>query len=550
MQVGQLVMAPGITKDEAQAFVHVLNSDPVSVRQRGVRTLLMRAGVTHIAVIEVSLRASDEAGILGLDLTNAPLEDIGREAVAAAEAWAQSASQGNGHDDLSTAIDRLEEATQDIAAARVAEALMRLDESTRMQVLAWSLQADTSGRRMSGMFDVVARMKPGALSRLLTLVASQAQVDPTRLAGVLDLPPELLAEVTTLLAPSPRTEAECGVPADPRVEEIAGELAEPEDPGELQRQVALAPPALASGRALQTTIAISREAPTAESVKAIGEALPAAARDGAFEAVREGLRRLDEMSTTPALAIEIEQARLQLQDLDVLLDVCRAPMSDAGAAMAGEILKVAGAVGAEALLTFYIEADEERRSLFGPVVRGAGEPLLSAATRRIRSADSATAMAIVRMLPALGDKRATPVVTQALDHLDSAVRRAAVTSLADMPAGSGRSALAAAVSHWDPETRRHVIREIGRAGALQAVPALVRILEDINVLERNHELKKEVIKSLEALGSQDARKALRRWANRRFVFGRKNKELRFLARRALAGLPDVARNEDKGVDAL
>ena len=59
---------------------------------------------------------------------------------------------------------------------------------------------------------------------------------------------------------------------------------------------------------------------------------------------------------------------------------------------------------------------------------------------------------------------------------------------------------------------------------------LLRILEDINVFERNHELKKEVIKSLESLGSPEAIPVLRRWANRKFVFGRKNKELRFLQR--------------------
>ncbi len=548
MQVGQLVLAPGITCGEAQAFVHVINSDPVSVRQRGVRTLLAGAGVTRIAVIEVSLRTSDEAGILGLDLANVPLEDIGREALAAAETWARTADEGAGHDDVHAAIGRLEEATRDIAAARVAEALLQLDEATRLNVLTLSLKADSSGRRMRGMFDVVARMRPTALARLLALVAARADVEPLRLMGVLELPAEVLGQLSILLAPSPRSEAECGVPEDPCVYDMAREVAEEESPGELQRQVALASPTLASGRALQTTVAISRSAPTPEAVRAIGEALAPAARDGAFEAAREALRRLDELAAIPALALEIEQARVRLQDPGVLTDVCRAPMTNADAAMAGEIIKVAGVAGAEALLSFFLEANEVQRSLFGPVIRSIGEPLLTAAGRLIRTEDSPAVIEIVRMLPIVGDRRAIPVITQALENLDAEVRRAAVTALADMPGGEGRSSLASAVSHWDPETRRFVIREIGRAKAIEAVPALIRILEDINFLERNHELKKEVIKSLESLGSTDAQRVLRRWANRRFVFGRKNKELRFLAQRALAHMPGGDRDEDKGVD--
>lgn len=548
MQVGQLILAPGITHTEAQTFVHIINSDPVSVRQRGVRTLLTGAGVTHIAVIEISLRTSNETGILGLDLVNVPLDDIGREAIAAAEIWARTADEGVGHDDVHAAISRLEEATRDIAAARIAEALLQLDEATRLNVLTLSLRADSSGRRMQGMFEVVARMRPAALARLLSLAAEHSNVEPSRLMSVLELPTEVLEQISLLLAPSPRSEAECGVPEDPRVHDMAQEIAKRENSGDLQRQVALASPTLASGRALQTTVAISRSAPSPEAVRAIGEALAPAARDGAFEATREALRRLDELAALPELALEIEHARARLQDPAVLFDVCRAPMTNAEAAMAGEIIKVAGVVGAEALLRFFVEASEVQRSLFGPVIRSMGEPLLTAASRLIRTEDSATVIKILQVLPIAGDKRAIPIMTQALENLDAEIRRAAVRALADMPGGEGRFALANAVSHWDPETRRFVIREIGRTKTLEAVPALIRILEDINFLERNHELKKEVIKSLELLGSADGQRVLRRWANRRFVFGRKNKELRFLAQRALAHMSDSNRNENKGVD--
>ena len=543
MQVGQLVIAPGVNADEVNSFVTILNTDPGEVRRQGMRSLLVTAGVTHIAVIEVTLRASTEEGILGLDLTTASLDEIGPQAVAVAEKWSTTAAESRGVDDMAEALDRLEEATRDIAAARVAEALLRLDETSRMRVLSMSLRGDSTGTRMQGMFNVIAHMNPSALARLLSLVAMQAGAEPSRLATAMSLPPEVAEQIMQLLAPSPRTEAECGVPETPEVESIEAELVAETDESDLEAQKALASPTLAAGRALATTVAISRLQPDVESVRAIAHALPGAARDGAFEQAREALRRLDELDSDPALALEVEQARATLQDPEILADVCRAPINDAGAAMAGEILKAAGAAGADALLTFYLDANESQRSLFGPVVRGMGDSLITVASRRIRTDDSASVMAVLRLMPMLGDKRVVPLLLGALENLDSEVRRTAVTALADLPGTEGKAALSKALSHWDPETRRFAVREIGRVRATAAVPQLVRILEDINFLERNHELKKEVIKSLESIGSPDALPVLRRWAGRPFVFGRKNKELRFLARRAVEHLSAAQRQE-------
>jgi hypothetical protein len=443
-------------------------------------------------------------------------------------------------DDMSEALGRLEEATRDIAAARVAEALLRLDEATRMRVLAFSLQGDSTGARMQGMFDVIAQMSPSALARLLSLVAMQAGVEPSRMATAMSLPPEVTKQIMMLLAPSPCSETECGIPETPDAVDIQAELSAVDDESDLEAQKVLSAPSLSAGRALATTVAISRRRPDVDSVRALAQALPGAARDGSFEQVREALRRLDELDSDPSLALEVQQARATLQDPAILADVCKAPINNAGAAMAGEILKVAGAAGAEALLNFYIEATETQKSLFGPVIRGMGESLLTVASRRIRTGDSSSAIAVLRLLPLLGDKRVVPLLLQALENLDAPVRRTAIAALADLPGSEGKEALVKALAHWDPETRRFAIREIGRVRAEKALPALVRILEDINFLERNHELKK-VIKSLESIGSADALPVLRRWAGRRFMVGRKNKELRFLAQRAVEHLSEHQR---------
>ena len=187
-QVGQLLIAPGVTEPEAAAFVAVANADPAAVRARGgSRAILAASHVAHIAVVEVSLRASEEEGLLGIDLMTAPIDDVAAELEKSAERWARST--GPGDDDVAAAIGRMEAATREIAVERVVAALMRLDEPTRMRVLGLSLKADSNGQRMNGMLGVIAQMKPAALARLLTLVATQAGTDPRRIAGALELPP-------------------------------------------------------------------------------------------------------------------------------------------------------------------------------------------------------------------------------------------------------------------------------------------------------------------------------------------------------------------------
>ena len=273
LQVGQLLVAPGINAPETAAFVAVTNSDSASVRARGgIRAVLFAENVAHIAVVEVSLRASEEEGLLGLDLMAAPLDEIAVELAAASENWARSATVVE--DDMDTAVSRLEAATREIAVERVASALMRLDEPTRMKVLGFSLKTNSSGSRMDGMLNVIAHMKPAALARLLTLVAAQADTDPRRIAAALPLPPEAAALLATMLAPMPGdvpSAAEDPAPVESPALELAREMATAEDPADIRRQVAVASPDLSASRALTTAVAISRLHPDAEGVRAIAE---------------------------------------------------------------------------------------------------------------------------------------------------------------------------------------------------------------------------------------------------------------------------------------
>lgn len=546
MQAGQLVLAPGITLAETMEFVILGITEPSAVRQAGgPRSVLVSAGVTHIAVIELSLRASEESGLYGLDLTTAPLDDIAAEVAAAAERRARAAAQGRAHDEMADVIGRLEAATREIAMERVAAAMMRLDEETRMRVLGMSLMADAEGTRMEGMLDAIARMKPAALARLLTLVAAQASTEPSRLAGALTLPPETAALVGMLLAPTPSIEPDFGVSAPQQAANLAAEMLVEEDTTDLERQVAVAGPALASGRALATAVAVSRTRLDAETIRAIGEVLPQAARDGAFTTVREALRRLDEIAHDPSLMDEVVAARGTLADPQVLSDVCRAPATDADAAIAGEILHAAGPLGADALLDCYIRSAEPARSLLRPVLRSMSETVLGAARSRLRTADARTATAIVRTLPSLGDKRAIPVIAGTLDSsLDEQVRFAAATALASIPVPEATQALIKAIGHREPETQRYVVRELGRIKAAAAVTPLSRAFDDISRLSPTYETRKEILSALRAIGTPEAEKVLRRLSGRITAFGRKSRELKNQARRAVEEL-----TSERGVDA-
>ena len=223
---------------------------------------------------------------------------------------------------------------------------MRLDENSRMRVLASSLragldrQADERHVRRHRA-DEALRPRAAAHDR-----AAQAGTEPNRLAAAMDLPPEVAEQIALLLAPSPRSEADCGVPpeADTEVDRRGDRRRRGRD-----RPRATGLDRLPLARFRQGTgdhgrdIARAPDRGIRQARSARCSAVPQ--RDGAFQSVREALRRLDQLAADPALVVAVEQARLSLQDPEVLADVCRAPFTDSDAAIAGEILTAAGPTG-------------------------------------------------------------------------------------------------------------------------------------------------------------------------------------------------------------
>ncbi len=540
LQVGQLIIAPGFSDEEAGRFLDLISGDARAIRESGgLRARLLESGVANLAVIEVTLRASTEEGVLGLDLAAAPLEDIADGLADAGRRWAETAGRGAEATDLvAEAIGRLEPAARELATARCAEALRFLDEDTRTSLLNAALTESGSGERMEGMLAVIARMPPAALARLLRLAALSSGRDPASMLDQVAFPPEVLAELAALLRPAPRTDRECGVPEESNAEAMAGDVAASgeADYAHLRSLIQAATPRDRAARGLSMTMRMAEETPSPESVQAMVEAITPALREGAFDEALSASAVLDALAADPSLGGVIAAGRAALTSPESLTACAIRLAAEPEAESARILLETAGAPGAEALVTAYLQASEMQRARLLPAAGAMTEALGPVAGRILRSGDAASAAAVARLLGSIGSRRLLPTLALGLENLDERVRQASLAAVADTPGAERSQLLQGALGHWDPDTRRYAAREIGRARAAEAVPALMRLVASTKLFERDHELKKEALRSLETLHSTEAVPALTRLASRKLVVGKKNRELRYLARRVLESI--------------
>ena len=536
LQVGQLIIAPGLSSTEILRFVDVIGLEPSAVQASGgVRSALVDAGVENMAVVEVSLRASSEEGLLGLDLTAAPLEDMARELTAAARQWAAAAASGSAAEDLvSGALERLEPAARDLAMSRCAEALRLLDEDTRIRVLASALSGSPGADRMDGMLHVIAHMPAAALARLLRLSATRANEAPDALLNVLEFPPELAAELAALLRPAAQSESGRGVPPEADVAGIVAEVAAPTqaDNARVGALVRATTARSAASRGLATTTAMARTRPTEDSIRSMVEALGPAAHACAFDELADSADLLRELAQDPRLATATHAARSILMSPTLLRACTRAIADGEHARSARDLIDGAGMAGAEALLDAYLEAEPARRGRLLPVVTSAIDSVSTVAGRILRSGEAASAVEVVNLFGSLNSRRVVSTLAIGLEHPARAVREATLLALTRCPGDAGWEIIRRALGHRDPATRQLAIRMAGRAGLTRFVPDILAVIAEKGA---DHDLKQEALRSLEALHSKQAIPALSRLANR-LALGRKNRELRNLARQVVEAL--------------
>lgn len=551
-QVGQLIVAPEIDSAETLAFVRCVASDPAATREEGgLRAVAVASGVNHIAVIELTLRASTENGLAGLDLTSAPLDVIGPAVVKSAADWARSASSGSGDDEVADVIGSLEAATQELATERVAQALLQLDEKTRAAVLAAAVRPDGAGKTMEGMLSVIAQMRPATLARLLTLAAARTGSDPHSMLSKLELPPEALRALTLMLRDSPRTEGESGVPGAVDVTAMATEATSDTEADEIavRQAVASADRYAAATRALSTSLMLVQRSPDAETFAALSDAAVKGLSAGAFTLVHEALRAFDEASDQPGLDPVLTHARQQIAARDTLAEGLSHLSEPLQATDAAAVISAAGAPGADALLDAWATSSEDRRRVILETARLAPEHIIASAGRRLRNAGPAEARSLLRLVSQIQDRRAVGVLAQALDSESPEVRAIAIDGLAALGSDDAWSSVASSLTHPDEATALIALATMRDARRRQAIPAMLAVLRLKASGTRNHKLKREIIGAIGTMGATEAEPDLRVLASRRFAFGRKARELRDAARRAIADLGQPGSGDQGGAHA-
>jgi hypothetical protein len=564
-RAGQLLVSPGVTAEETEAFLAVIDTDPVVVRDAGgVRSAVAAAGVTHISLAEIELRDDTVGATEGFfDPMAEPLPDIAAAVSEATGAWAEAASTGPAYDALAAMLGNVDPALLDEAQARMAKALLCMDEHSRIAILDQALRADTTGQPMAGTLAIVAKMPPAALARLLALFADGSG---TRLAGALGaihMPPEAAWALETLLASSEEAPGPDPSPFMDDIEDVSAAMAR-EDPGDAMarwRMVQAATPVDSASRALDTTLAVMATRPVPETVAAVGVALGTAAREGAWRTAARSATALDLVGRRhPALTPAVTSALAPLEDVETMRLACVAVATNMGAdgasasrtgstpaAGAAEVLGLGGRAAAEALATTYAATpDPTQRARLSAVAVRLSNPLAGYAARAIRDMPSATAISTIGLLSCAPSRGTAGAIGRALDHVDPVVRGTALRALCDSEEPEGRAAVIKAMDHWDPATRRVAAQELGGHRVEEAVEPLVKVLWKREMFERNYELRKQCIESLVEIGSPRALPGLRRMAAWRFVIDRRGRELRFLAAQAVAELEADPRAQYEG----
>jgi HEAT repeat protein len=204
-------------------------------------------------------------------------------------------------------------------------------------------------------------------------------------------------------------------------------------------------------------------------------------------------------------------------------------------------------MGSDAVLDVWLKAGEANRDALEQVARAIPEQIVSAAGRRIRSGDPGAVREIVTLLGRLGDRRAVPSLSQALDHESPDVRAAAIAAMAVIDTEESWAAIVSSLTHPDEQTALQALAAVRKAGRRRAAPAMIAVLQLHAAGTRNHELKREIIEDVRTMRATEAIPVLRKIAGRMFVWGRKARELRDAARHAVADLASDQRTDGEKV---
>ena len=124
-------------------------------------------------------------------------------------------------------------------------------------------------------------------------------------------------------------------------------------------------------------------------------------------------------------------------------------------------------------------------------------------------------------------------------HWDSRVRTQAIDALVRIGTEDAQMLISTFLNDPDEKVRLRALKSLSARGMQVAMPALLALLEIRDPFNRLIELREAGIEAVTRLGARDALPALKKLARARLVFGRRGRELRRLARMAVAVIEEA-----------
>jgi len=143
---------------------------------------------------------------------------------------------------------------------------------------------------------------------------------------------------------------------------------------------------------------------------------------------------------------------------------------------------------------------------------------------------------IANILGRLQNPAVVPHLGRLVNHPEYRVRREVVDALARVGTAEAQDLLVRLLDDLDARVQLRAIHALNAAGARRALPKLVAFLEARDPLQRLFEVKQAALEAVERVGAREALPILQRLARSPIVLGRRGRELREAARRAVAAL--------------
>jgi len=150
---------------------------------------------------------------------------------------------------------------------------------------------------------------------------------------------------------------------------------------------------------------------------------------------------------------------------------------------------------------------------------------------------------IANILGRMRSPQGVSYLTSLVYHQDTRVRAQTVDALASIATEEAQIRLASFLNDPELSIRLRALRSLDARGMASGLPALLAVLAMRDPLNRQFAIRQHAIEAVTRLGAKEALPALKKLAGARLAFGRRGRELRRLARMAVAAIEEASSNE-------